>query len=438
MCFTNPQTGVESKMNKAKPITAITMALIVIGTLLCSATHLIYAETLFVDDYESADFSAWTGTVNETDSTMQISSTEAYNGGYAANCSISNTLNTYAYAYCDFAGGMDILYHREYIRVSALPPSGAVLDLFGILDQVAIGKNLGTIAIGNNGTSCQWIIEYYNSTIEDSAEISTAVEIEANTWYYIEIMVKSGSLGTGEIAVWIAEDGISIEEVSPAINLTNIANDDLPIGTMFFGGYARGARYPVQILSDCVVASSTWTGPLDRTSPTAGTISADNQVAGEQVILSSTIADDAGVDFVVPSWNNTGTWINQTAIDASNSPSYSATFSSTWNSNSGDVVSVIFFANDTSNNWVKSDQYNFTLAAPTPTPTPTPSATPTPTPEPTSTPTPAPTATPSPTPSSFPTGALYAIAIIGVIFAVGIVAILVILKKVKPRNQKGI
>jgi len=329
-------------------IALILIAFVLVGITLNSPIKLAHAAAIFTDGFETGDYSLWTGTVNNTGSTMKISTVNKFTGSYAANCLISNVTGTYAYAYHNFSAE-SILYHREYVKISALPPSGGSCDLFGIMDVHATGEHLGTIAIDNNGTNYRWVIKYYDNTVASLA-YSTAVNIKADTWYYIEIMVKSGN-GNGQVAVWIAEDLVNIAETSPTINLTNLINNDRPIQTIFFGGYVPGV-FPVNIFSDDVVASTTWTGPRDFTSPTVGTISASSSSVGAQVTLSTLVADDVAVDYVVPSWNNTGTWVNQTAINAGGSASYTANFSGTWNSTPGTVVCAIFYANDTSNNWV--------------------------------------------------------------------------------------
>jgi hypothetical protein len=347
-----------SKMRTKNILVIILAVSILASTLTISSTQSVYAATLFGDGYETGDYSAWTDKANSAGSIMGMSETTVFEGHYSADCIIGDTIGSYAYTYYTFSA-VPVLYHREYIRVSTLPPSGAETDLFGIMDYAGTGTHLGTIAIQNDGSNYRWKIEYYANGVVESA-YSTQVDIKANTWYYIEIMVKSG-LGTGQVAVWIAEDLTTINEASPTINLTNLVNGDKPVGTVFFGGYVTGANYPVQIYSDSVVVSDTWTGPRDFTAPTIGPITATSHSIGAPVTLSSSMTDDFGIDSIIPSWNNTGTWVNQTDINAHGSASYTATLTGNWNSIPGTVVSVKFYAKDASNNWVASSQTNFVL-----------------------------------------------------------------------------
>jgi hypothetical protein len=287
-----------------------------------------------------------------------MSSTTVFNGSFSADCSLSDTVGTFAFAYKNLAT-VPVLYNRQYVRLSSLPPAGAETDLLGIMNVVATGEHLGTIAIQNDGTNIRWKLEYYNGSPE-IVYYSPPEAIKANTWYYIEVMVKTGN-GNGQVSVWIAEDKTTITESSPTINQINLTNDLNPIGTAFFGGYITGASYPVHIYSDNVVLSDTWTGPRDFTSPNIGSISATSHSIGSPVTLNSSVTDDVGIDSIIPSWNNTGTWVNQTAINAQGSKSFTASFTSVWNTNPGTVVSAIFYAKDTSNNWAASSQANFTL-----------------------------------------------------------------------------
>ncbi len=346
-------------MQTKKIITVILLVSILISSLTALSPGGVEAALIFTDNYNTGDYSFWTGTENNTGSSMQMSSAPVFEGLYSANCSVSDAVGTYAFVYKNLAAVPAILYHREYIRISTLPPAGAETDLCGIMDIIGPGVHLGTIAIQNNGTNIHWKLEYYDGAPE-IAYFSPSVAIKANTWYYIEIMVKSGS-GTGQVSVWIAEDETAITESQPSIDLVNLTNNIHPIGTVFFGGFVTGASYPVQIYSDSVVLSDTWTGPRDFTSPSIGAITATSHSIGSPVTLNSSVTDDVGIDSIIPSWNNSGAWVNQTAINALGSKSFEASFSSIWNTNPGTVVSAIFYAKDTSDNWAASSQANFTL-----------------------------------------------------------------------------
>ncbi len=49
-------------MNKVKAITTIFLTFVIASTLLFSSTQYVFAATVFTDDYETGNYSAWTGT----------------------------------------------------------------------------------------------------------------------------------------------------------------------------------------------------------------------------------------------------------------------------------------------------------------------------------------------------------------------------------------
>jgi hypothetical protein len=353
------------KLKTKASIAIILVISILVSTIIFLPPQGVFAATVFTDDYETGNFSNWSGTEIWSPSSMQITSNTSivFAGNYSADCALDGTNGTYAFAYTNLTSPLPTtIYHREYIRVSDLPPTGTETDLFGIMDVIGSGHHLGTIGIRSDSSNYLWRLKYYNGS--DEIAYSSPANIKTNTWYYIEIMVKSGS-GTGQVSVWIAEDLTNITQSSPTIDLPNLVNGANPIGAVFFGGYILGTSYlnPTHIYSDNVVVSdSSWIGPRDFTAPAIGAISATSQSIGAPVTLSSLITDNVGIDYIIPSWNNTGTWVNQTAIDAQGSTNYTAILMGNWNNTPGIVVSARFYANDTSNNWAAGNQVNFALS----------------------------------------------------------------------------
>lgn len=100
--------------------------------------------------------------------------------------------------------------------------------------------------------------------------------------------------------------------------------------------------------------------PSDTAPPGFGTVTANVTYAGQPVQLSCPVSDNVALSVYRFSWNNTGTWQNQTDVSASGA-SVTALFNGTWNGTIGNVVSVKVYANDTSNNWAVSGATNFLL-----------------------------------------------------------------------------
>src|SRR5665648_44849 len=106
-------------MKTKKTSTIMLLTCILISTLMILSPEGVQAATFFTDYYETGDYSNWTGTVPNTGSSMQMSLTTVFEGQYSADCTISDTVGTYAFVYKNFAT-VPFLYHREYIRLSTL------------------------------------------------------------------------------------------------------------------------------------------------------------------------------------------------------------------------------------------------------------------------------------------------------------------------------
>jgi hypothetical protein len=94
----------------------------------------------------------------------------------------------------------------------------------------------------------------------------------------------------------------------------------------------------------------------DGSPPTFGTITGNTTISGAGVAYSVTISDNVAVSGFIASWNNTGGWVNGTWTSGG-----AGSLAGTHNSTVGAKVSVIFYSNDTSNNWGTSSTATFTL-----------------------------------------------------------------------------
>lgn len=105
---------------------------------------------------------------------------------------------------------------------------------------------------------------------------------------------------------------------------------------------------------------------VQLTPPNFGIIGVNSTIAGSPFEMSCPVNSTTNVSSYLYSWNNTGSWANQTAAQFTNfinSSAAYATFSDTWNTVAGNVVSVKIYANDTLNNWGVSSEYNFVIAS---------------------------------------------------------------------------
>lgn len=93
-----------------------------------------------------------------------------------------------------------------------------------------------------------------------------------------------------------------------------------------------------------------------------GTMGSSITIANATVTLSATISSSTGgIEGYKFAWNNTGIWLNQTATPVSPAANVTATFTGTWNSVVGKVISAKMYANDSLGaGWVSTTS-SFTL-----------------------------------------------------------------------------
>ena len=175
----------------------------------------------------------------------------------------------------------------------------------------------------------------FNATFNDETDLTT-------TGSYIFSTNNTGS--------WINETAVIFTSTPQTVSVSKTLNSTvgLPIGYNWFFNDTAGNWNTTGIQTITLT---------DGDAPTFGAISADTTVAGASVSITCAISDNAAVSGFIASWNNTGSWANGTWT-AGGSGSLTGTFNSTVSY----VISVKFYANDTSDNWGVSSQQDFTLS----------------------------------------------------------------------------
>ena len=168
-----------------------------------------------------------------------------------------------------------------------------------------------------------------------------------------------------------------VTNYSDVNSLNDLSGSFSPRNTSAFSsGVWKGSITLFQPISDDVVftSGSNKTGTnnafnvTESSPPTFGTMTANATKTGQPVEITCVVNGACNLSSYMYSWNNTGTWENQTAVLFSsfvNSTAANAFLVGTWNNTGGNTVSIILYANDTSNSWSKSTQFNFTLVTPT-------------------------------------------------------------------------
>jgi hypothetical protein len=104
-------------------------------------------------------------------------------------------------------------------------------------------------------------------------------------------------------------------------------------------------------------------GILATATPPIFTVQSPNTTTVSTVCLfSSLITDNVEVDFAIFGTNNTGHWVNETAVDISAVSGW-LNVTKTLNDTVGNVVQSCWWANDTSNNWANSSIQSLTTTS---------------------------------------------------------------------------
>jgi hypothetical protein len=181
------------------------------------------ASVLFVDSFESGDFSLWSGTIINTAGTASVQSSVVYSGcSYAAEMSVGTASGSTIYGadcYEELSTTYSTLYARAYVRFSITPSTGNSFQIGPNIGDANDVDDLVCLNLINSGGTLYWQLGYLNNGAWTTDNIASPT-ITANTWYCVEIMDKAAS-GTGQVSLWI--NGVL------AANMTGLTNNaDLP------------------------------------------------------------------------------------------------------------------------------------------------------------------------------------------------------------------
>lgn len=304
----------------------------------------VHATSIFSDDFESGDFSAWTGTVQ----TPTIQSVTTYHGTYAARCLCAWP---YGYFYKTLTSTYTNIFCRIYLYLTGTLYDGGNAWFIKFMD--ASNNDLLGAGYQNVGGTLQVTIE------RDSWDIiASNYTISTGEWHYLELEydavggVQNLWIDGGNVFAWVRARDTAVKTVKVGL---------LP-NTVWDGGLCS-------LYVDCANVADAYIGPefSDTTGPTFDPKNPSTTVAGASCTFPCLIDDNLNVSSYIFSTNNTGSWTNDTATAFSsffNTTAAWANVTKTLNDTVGNVVSYLWYANDTSNNWGSSDQYNLTLTAP--------------------------------------------------------------------------
>jgi len=169
----------------------------------------VKSTVIFADGFESGDFSAWTDTAAGPASTIEVVTTQKYNGLYGAH-SIAPIYTWFANVYSDI-GNYDTLYAQWYVRFVNLPSNGKYMRIWeGREDWTGI---VNLRVLNDDGTLKLWLDQ-------EGTDQHYAYDFQVGTWYFI--VVKRHKAVNGEYQVWLdGNEVISYTGVDTSANYIN-------------------------------------------------------------------------------------------------------------------------------------------------------------------------------------------------------------------------
>ena len=333
----------------------------------------------------------WDGNVTDANwSISKVATNNPAHGTYNYNFTTNNNgeTNKDAHFYVDVNGVNPVYARALNVQFSSFSdlPSTRDMRIFDV-GAATSSSALSYFGIYNEAGTIKWMLRYYTD-----AWMQTLGETPvAGTNYDIEYAVYQHATA-GFIKVWI--DGVQ------KFNVVDINTTALSMSYLGYGLVFSDASYPsaVNVFGDCVTYDDSVIGEetennimfahyVTTLNATAGSVgyrwytndSSNNWVASSITYIGSqpsenvpvptnptvsdnragyianftvTWSDIEGLSGYIFGTNNTGTWVNQTWLSFSGSPTQALSYYvKTLNSTVDIAISWIFYANDTDNNW---------------------------------------------------------------------------------------
>jgi hypothetical protein len=192
---------------------------------------------LFIDEFESGDFSAWTSVDAGSPSVV---GSPVHHGSYAAE------FDTDADEYLrqSLGGSQSTVYARAYVRFANLPTSGQKMKFMGFQSSSGFWPE---VLLRNDGGTVKWGIIGYDGTEYLVSSPLPSVDV----WYCVEFKV-SNSGDDNDVRLYV--DGLS---------LLNTSDSSRTFNNSYFGHWENNDAITNYV--DCVVIADTYIGPETAT-----------------------------------------------------------------------------------------------------------------------------------------------------------------------------
>jgi hypothetical protein len=260
---------------------------------------IIKATVIFSSGFESGGFisDGWTA----TSGTPSIVTNPVLYGSYAMSC------DAVEYVYKTLSPSQAVVYYRVYFRTTELPNVNN--EILQLISGVAGGTNIFTVAIAYHNTPyfLRWRLSYRSGTTWTQVYSANNQNISVNTWYCIEIYWKLGTTD-GAATLWIDE----VQKVAvTAKDTSNYGNCD----TVRCGITSITGTVTATATFDCVVVADAYIGQEGEAGISFSNIGTTTIKAGTLCIFYVNCTPLSGsLSHYIFSTNNTGTWVNDTAV----------------------------------------------------------------------------------------------------------------------------
>jgi len=224
------------------------------------------AGTVFSNQFEEGDFTAWTG----TNGNPSVVTTWAHHG---TNCVLLD--NDYEKVYKTITGASPCWF-RFYFQFSIAP---ATSETYLIAHLGRGDEDYAGCYIRNNAGSIEWGLEVYKSDWSKTLYWASSPNPTINTVYCVEIGWIKNTLGGAYLYI----DGVSV--LNPAVTTLDHTITDVYLKMLTSGSSSPNQRY------DCVVVSSAYIGVENR--PPLVNDSSDNTAVQVVAYAAQTVAATA-------------------------------------------------------------------------------------------------------------------------------------------------
>jgi hypothetical protein len=269
------------------------------------------AAVIFQDEFESGNFSAWTGNYADTDCTAEVVPAPVKSGFYSGKFVTAAVAsgNKKAYVYKSLSDA-SYYYARAYVYLdSDALPLDDVDDRFGFIQFLAGSTPLATAQVRHTTDGDFFGFVTYGMSFMGT----TAVLPEEGKWYCIEFYLKLGTGTSGEARLWI--DGVE-RAAKTGYDNTNGGQYTVINQVRFGNPYTVNVQHQVTVYADLCAVGDSYIGPVQE-QPPQEYIWQDGFETGDFSQWGSTSKTTGETAVVVSSLKHHGTYSAEFSCDGS-------------------------------------------------------------------------------------------------------------------------